>query len=555
MERNNNRRTRVKRNSPVIKKKKGYKTPVSKNKKMNVSRNNNNKSISRRSATEAEVRARRKARAMRIEKADARRETRRKFSQGKYLIYIVFILIIIYFIGYGIMFISRGSVVFETVQYGSIDEPNTIRGVIVRDETLYKANATGAVVYSVSDKEKVKNGAEICSVRDENAVKALEDELNDINESIFDMQENRDELSLFYEDVKKINLQIKDIVDENIYKFSMNDASAVSNFKSLVQKKIEARNQMLLSENRGSLTELVQKKKNQEQIISNSVSSISAQSGGVVSYYTDGLEETINVNTLGKITKEQTTMDTENFDIKTNVSPNDRIFKIVNSEEWYVAAYIPNSYIEGWQVNDPVNIYVDTTDDDGKIDATVYKLDAGDDQSYVVLKISKDMLDYIDKRIIDFEVSRSDVGFKIPLTSVVDKTTLKIPKQYVKDDMIIKVNEDNGSTETISIENAGGDTDGKYVYTPEKDGIIKLGDVVQNPDSLDDKYTVKEVINTKGVYIVNSGLAQFKTINTDDSSENSTYIIINPEKNPQIRLFDRVLTDTENVEEEQKLYS
>lgn len=499
-----------------------------------------------------EVEERRRKRTERIKKADMRREKRQRFAQGKNLIYIVFLLFIIYFIGYGIVFMSRGSIPFDTIQYGTIDEPKTVKGIIVRDETVYKSTAGGAVIYNVSDKEKVKNGAEICSVRNEEAVKNLENDLNDINERIFTMQKNREELSLFYEDIKKVNSQIKDIVDETAYNFSTFNIDAVNNFKQSVQKKIETRNQMLLSENRGSLTESVEKRQEYENEISKNILKISASSGGIVSYYTDGLEETINISRLDNITKEETSMETDTFDIKTYVSQNDRVFKIVNSNNWYIAAYIPNNYIEEWKEGDSVVIYTDNDKTDGKVYANIYKLVSEEEESYVVLEITKDLIDYIDRRSINFEISRSEVGLKIPVSAVVSKTTLKIPKKYVKDGYIIKITE-NGK-ESLLIENSGGDEEGKYIYTPENKSILKLGDEIQNPDSIEDIYEVKEVINTQGVYIINSGIAEFKTLNTDDVIENSTHIIIKPENNPQIRLYDRILTDTTDIKEEDKIY-
>jgi len=499
------------------------------------------------------IEQRRKARAERLKKLNARYERRQKFTQGRSLIYIVFIFIIVYFVGYGIIFLSRDTIPFDTIQYGSIDEPKTVKGIIVRDETVYKSTMNGAVVYNVSDKEKVKNGAKICSIRNEETVKSLESDLNDINKKIYTMQENRDDLSLFYEDVKKINSQIKDIVDETIYNFSTFNIGVVNDFKSSVQKKIEERNQLLLSENKGSLTGLIEKKQEQENAISKNVLTLSAQTGGIVSYYTDGLEETININSLDKITKEQTTMEPESIDIKNYVSANDKVFKIVNSNDWYIAAYIPNSYIDGWKVNDYVNVYTENDKTDGDISALVYKLDSYEDESYVVLKVTKDILSYIDKRSINFEISRSEVGFKIPLDAIVSKTILKIPKEYVKDDYVIKVSGD--VKDNILIENSGSDAEGNYIYTPEKEGILKLGDKIQNPNSLEDVYEVKDVINIQGIYIINSGIAEFKTINTEGFSENSTHMIINPENNPKIRLYDRVLTDTSNVKEEEMIYS
>ncbi len=501
------------------------------------------------------VEERRKLRAERIKKMNERREKRQKFTQGKYLIYVVFAFIIIYFAGYGISFSLREDIAFDTIQIGSVDEPKSVKGIIIRDETVYKSSASGAIVYNVSDNEKVRNGSVVCSIRDEEAVKNLELNLNDINKSIMTMQENRDDLSLFYEDVKKVNSQIKGVVDEEIYNFSTFNIGIINDFKSSVQKKIDTRNQMLLSENRGSLTELAEKKKNQEELIAKNVLTMSAKNGGIVSYYTDGLEETINVSNIDKLTKEQTTMDTESFDIKTYVSSGDKVFKIVNSNDWYIAAYIPNSYIEGWKPNDWVTVYSENDKTDGKISANIYKLESGESESYVVLKITKDMLDYIDKRSINFEISKSDVGFKIPLSAVVQKTILKVPKEYVdeNENSVIRVL-DGGTKENIIIENSGSDSEGKFVYTLQNDGGLKLGDKLQNPESLEDIYEVKEVINIQGVYIINSGIAEFKTLNTEGSSENSTHMIVMPENNSKIRLYDRVLTDTSNVEEEEKVY-
>ncbi len=245
-------------------------------------------------------------------------------------------------------------------------------------------------------------------------------------------------------------------------------------------------------------------------------------------------------------------METEAFDIKTLVSVNDRVFKIVNSNEWYIAAYIPNSYIEEWEEGNSVVIYTDNDKTDGEISATVHKLVNNGDESYVVLKITKYLLDYIDTRSINFEISRSEKGFKIPISSIVTKTMLKIPKQYIKDDYVLKVLSDE--TESIFIENSGSDKDGVYVFTPESDNILKLGDKIQNPESADDIYEIKEVMNIQGIYIINSGIAEFKTINTEESVQNSTHIIIKPENNPKIRLYDRILTDTENVHDDDMIY-
>ena len=90
-------------------------------------------------------------------------------------------------------------------------------------------------------------------------------------------------------------------------------------------------------------------------------------------------------------------------------------------------------------------------------------------------------------------------------------------------------------------------------YVPVQLGILNVGDEIQKPNS-SNKYKIENVVNSNGIYVVNSGIAEFKIVSLDDSVSNSTHTILDIGKNPNINIYDRIMTDTENVTKEEKVF-
>lgn len=483
-----------------------------------------------------------------------KKHKRKNVYSGRVVTLFVFSLIVLYLSGYAFYFITKDTISFDTIQYGSIDAPKTAEGIVIRNETVYSTPVDGVVSYNVADDEKVKKGSIICSIKDETVVASMEDNLEHINKDIIGLQESRDEMSWFAEDVKRVNKQIKDIIDENSNDYAKLKISNIYELKSNIQKKINTRNQMLLSENKGSLQNLAKQREEQENELSKNIVSISANEGGVVSYYIDNLEQTFTLETMEKLSKEQTTMKPSNIsDTKTQVNAKDNVLKIVNSNEWYIASYIPNNYIESWKQNDTITIFVKRSDSSIPVEASIHKLEQFEKETYVILKITKNMIDYINERNITFEINKSQVGFKIPNTAIVEKTLLEIPMDYVEEGIIQKVKED-GTIIDVGIAISNSDKDKNIVYTPIQFGVLEVGSTIHSPKGLTENYTINNVMNSKGVYIINTGIAEFQKINTDKSIQNSTHTIIDPTINTNINIYDRIITDTKNIEKEQKIY-
>lgn len=467
-------------------------------------------------------------------------------TTGRILSGIIFVMAVLYLCGYTLSFLNREKVAFEVVGSGHIDSANTVDAVIVRNEAVYKSAADGVVYYTVSDNEKVKKGAVVCSVRDEETAAEIETSLDTINKDIYDKQKARGELSLFSEDIERINNEIKSLTDAGMINLSASSLSAMYDLRAQIQKKIDTRNQMILSEDKGIVAGLVSEKQSIQNELSKSTETITAKDSGIVSFSVDGMEALFDIAGLDNITAEDVKKPLNDYKRETN-----ELFKIVASNDWYIIAAAPNKYVSKIAAAETARIYIKTEGLDKELEVSVQRMEQGDKETLLVLKSSKNLIDFIDERSIRFEFSKPLEGYKIPNSAIIEQTLIKIPGEYVANGTVIKVTE-NG-TSNIQINEAERDADGS-IYVSLNRSVIKLGDTLQNPLNAADLYILENVKNTVGVFIVNSGVAEFKSINTSNMEQNNTHTVLDTSVNPNLMLYDRIVTDAKKVEKGQIVF-
>lgn len=477
--------------------------------------------------------------------------------EAKKFAFVFFAVVFIYMCVVVYNGVSRETIPYDTVAYGSIDTPKSAVGIAVRDEAVYKAPSDGTLSFNVSDMQKVRKGESICSIKNDAVVGSMEEELENINKSILKIQDSRDDLSVFSEDVKRINSQIKSIVDENAFDMSIGNLDKVYYLKDSIKKKIDTKNQMLLSESGGSLQELADKRVQRESEINKNTTVVSALEGGIISYSFDELQEVLSIDKLEALTEEQTLMKQDDNKVEQasgQVKKNSGIFKIVNSNNWYIASYIPNDYVTEWEEGDNRTIYIKGNGESTPMEVKVQKLVQGNKKTYVIFALTKDILNYINARSITFELNKAQNGYKINNNAIVEIHSFKVPISYIRDDGVILKKNKSDITETV-VSISGTDKNGQFAYIPVEYGSISANDEIINPNNENDVYKISEMETTKGVYVINTGVTQFKTIDLDNSVQNSTHTILDPDKNTNIKVYDRIVTDIKNVSKEQKIYS
>jgi hypothetical protein len=345
------------------------------------------------------------------------------------------------------------------------------------------------------------------------------------------------------------------------------DAGQTYDLKEQVEQKLAMRNKMLLGENRGSLVSLVNDRESTATRLNQSIVQMTAEESGIVSYAVDGLEEELTLNNLYSLTKVQTTGKPEPAaeEVDETVASGDPVFKIVKSNNWYIAAYLPAIETVSFAPGDYQTLYIQNEDGDFlpfevRIDAVTPTAD--EKEVYVVFKCNTLLIDYLDRRSLVFKtVSGVKEGFKIPNTAIADKTLLKIPKKYVftidsgkisgVTQNVIKKTETATMTVQISITSS----DDAFVYVLQDISLLKFGDTLVNNQDNADTYQIAELKNVKGIYVTNTGVMVFKEINMEgESSANGTYTVIDPALNTAIKNQDNIISDVQSLDDSQKVY-
>lgn len=479
-----------------------------------------------------------------------RKPTKKK--NHKLLTTVIFSALFIYLIGFLLMFINKPSVGVETVNYGSIDVPATLRGIIVRDEVVVESSMDGQPEYNYSENEKVAKNALVCTVKNTGTTQVIEDEIKKIDKGILDIQKNRTDFSLFKEDIERTAENITNSVDSTVYKFINNNVSDVYSLKNQVQTQINLRNQIWLAENTKSTSELSAERDQYESQLDVSQEAVTTKYSGIFSLKIDNFEGIVSPEVRGDISPEQIkmTVQPEYISKSLAVSVGSPLFKIVKSNTWYVVSNVPNEVSAGWETGDYLDIYTTVEDEEKTVQVKIESMDIGEKTTYVIFVTDRNLIDFLELRTMYFSIKESVYsGFKIPNAAIVERTFLKIPKTFLSNSLdeqgVIKRTATGDAFQSIKIANS----DENYVYVLQDFESLKVGDVIVGMGEEAQTYTLGEVATYKGVYVANSSLAEFTVI--DILGQNSDYTIVNAQSQFGLKVYDKIVSDAKAVQDEE----
>lgn len=452
------------------------------------------------------------------------------------------------------MFINKPSVGVETVNYGSIDVPATLRGIIVRDEFVVESSMDGTPEYNYSENEKVAKNALVCTVKNTGTTQVIEDEIKKIDKGILDIQKNRTDFSLFKEDIERTEKNIENSVDSTVYKLINNNVSDMYSLKNQVQTQINLRNQIWLAENTKSTAELSAERDQYESQLEVSQETVRTQYSGIFSLKIDNFEGIVTPKVRKDVSAEQIkmTVQPEYISKSLAVSAGSPLFKIVKSNTWYVVSNVPNEVSAGWETGDYLDIYTTVDDEEKTVQVKIESMDIGDTTTYVVFVTDRNLIDFLELRTMYFSVKESVYsGFKVPNAAIVERTFLKIPKTLLSNSLdeqgIIKRTGTGDIFQRIKIANS----DENYVYVLQDFENLKIGDVIVGMGEEAQTYTLGDVATYKGVYVANSSLAEFTVV--DILGQNSDYAIVNAQSQFGLKVYDKIVSDAKAVQDEESV--
>ena len=455
-----------------------------------------------------------------------------KLNIGTILLAIIFIYISIYVV----MYLTKSKVLTYEVNAGQLTADNTFKGVIILDENLVASEYAGNINYFLPNNSRAGVNTIICTVDETGTISSMiSNELkNNMLSSNAKQQLSRD-----------INASTKNYESTAF-------SSAYELLDSIDGSITEYRTDYLTD----SLNDIIK-----TQDIS-FFRIIKPQSAFLVSYITDnlyGLNST-NVNTD---TFSEDNYQKENLRTRSLVGVGSPLYRKINSEIWYVVFPLSETQLAAY--SDVSSVKVTFLKQNIKANASLSILN-NSDGTYGMLKLDKYLINFLDERFVEFELSESSPsGLKIPVSAVLDKDFFTIPTQFVVEDVesgakgFRKMSYDTQGNVSLNFVETTlySEIDGYYYVSKE---LFEIGDCVIKSNESDefavigddDKYILGTIGSLKGVYCTNKGYCQFRQINIID--KNDEYYIIARGTKYGLSIYDHIILEQEMVEENQIIY-
>ena len=479
----------------------------------------------------------------------------------------IFLFFTIYLCGYIWAFLNRPSVPVEMVTYGSIESASSLKGLIVREEYVVTSDREGMPVYYFSENEKVPKGEAICIIKDEETSSAIEEKIDDIDKDILKDLQKRSDLSIFQEDVSRVESNISQLISAYNGKFMSENIMDIASLKNQITSEMNQRTEIWLAENVEGVSNLSQEKNQYEQQLADSISTVRAEKSGLLSFQIDGQEDVLTPEVIDTIEEKQvSTQVTPKYLSKTGaVAQNEVMFKIVTSNKWYIVSYLPPEVVSGWKEGDSSKyLYATINEEEKRFPVTIEELVINEKEARVVFSATQDILSVIGIRNISFRVQSTSLeGIKIPNNAIIEKTVLKIPIEYIATNSgeqqgVYKVT--NGKTEFVSLQLTRYSQEEGFAYVVQDFSSLKVGDTItqvaeqtEGEQQSTSSYAISEVETMKGVFVGNSSIAKFTAITI--LGQNEEYTIVSPGSSSyELQAYDMIVSDAKNIGENQTLY-
>ncbi len=442
---------------------------------------------------------------------------------------VIFILILIYVCFYVFAYFKDNHIKPYEVREGSLASENLYTGIIIREEQLITANASGYINYYAREGERVAVGDLVYTV----------DETGRLSDYISHEEEGGNTLS-----AKDLS-ELKNELTHFMHNFSPENYGDTYDFKFTIQGSV-------LKLANASLIESISDVNTGE--FEGMVNLSYAPVTGIVMYWTDGYESLLPENITASMFNKK---DYEKQQLFSNelISSQDTIYKICNNESWSVV--IPVEENKATELAEEEVVKVRFMKNQEESWATVNILNNADGKTYAQLTFTNSMVSFVNDRFLEIELLlNEETGLKIPNTSIVEREFFLIPESFVTQSgetdsygVLLETILEDGTRTTEYVEiDIYSIVDGEYYVDA---GVLNSGDHIYMTDS-NDVYTVSKRATLIGVYNMNKGFADFRQI--EILYQNDEYAIVKSNTEYGLNVYDLIVQDASSVKVDQFIY-
>lgn len=444
---------------------------------------------------------------------------------------ISFLMIFVYIVGHVFIYISKEDLaVYEVIESQILDSVTTT-GLILRDETVVKSTSSGYVNYYINEGEMVANHGLIYSC----------DESGEVHEYISNLMDQQEVVSAEdYDD-------IKDELNDFFETYSDSKFQYVYSLKYNLENKALKLGDAIMQEH---MDEIESKMGNQSFVKNYSVGH------GIVTYIEDGFES----KTVDSLTKKDFEVASyKKTDLKKSgeVKKGESVYRLTESQTWQIALLLSKQ--EYNKVKEKTRLTVTLAKGEYTFTCPV-EFKKLEDRYLAILTMRNYLPRFVTERYVDVVVEvNSEVGLKIPNTSIVEKEFYKIPKAYLTGSiasnktMMVKKQDKKGVVfESLNVDIGlyEEDEDGQgYYYVLKED--VPDDTLISKQDS-EETLLLKETVMLPGVFNINKGYADFECVEV--LMENKDYTIVKEGVTNSIALFDRIVLNGNTVQNNDIIY-
>lgn len=416
---------------------------------------------------------------------------KREMNIGIFIFTIVFIYLIVTIF----MYATTKKISVYEVREGSILKDNSYSGLVIRDEEVISAEASGYISYYQNEGSKVKSGANIYAVT---------------SKKISDGTEKTDTEAVSLGTEAQNSLVVK---TQNF-----NESFDSQKFSSVYSLKNEIKNTFLTAANQTKTAQM-------DALISesggNAEISKSPQDGIIIMDF-DG-DESLTVDSFKKSDFDKSNYKKVSLEDNMKVDKGEPVYRLVTNEDWSVLIHLDEDMAK--QLADVTYVKTRIDKDSESIWADFSILEK-EGEYYGKLNYDNSMIRYAKERFLNVELILEDEsGLKIPKSSVVELPFFEVPKEYI-------TTGGNSSSTGIVVQTKGATTtfQAADIYKSTEDGMVylstsqlKQGTVIVKPES-SETMQLSETKALKGVYNINKGYAVFRQVSI--LAESDEYYVV-----------------------------
>lgn len=318
---------------------------------------------------------------------------------------------------------------------GTLIQIISSEGIVIKNETIIKANNNGVVEYSSEEGQRVAAGTEVANINCLKDTSSLKQELIQIEESILAIEKSTTETTLIKNEKDKIEDIKKDLIfqlQKMINTGNYNEIYIIKEQLALYEGKAQdiSFEKTLVGQ---SLDSLISRRESIKEEININHVKYYANHGGIISYNIDGYEEIYLPKEFENYTFERLNIDNlkDDNNINKTITIGSPICKIIDNFQWFIALKVDDSKeIQDYKVNDVLRFNIKGFNEEQK--GKIITINKSNNKAVIVVELNSMLHNYYNLRFskVDIIKSKKD-GYKIPTEAIIEKESKK--GVYIKD--------------------------------------------------------------------------------------------------------------------------